>query len=118
MTREPRGATLLTAPLVKAPRSVSRHPDLNLLESLLHPLLELEKEPAMFGLVRDVYKDPDQVIAVRLAFAPPEAANRLRLGRHGPEPLFQFEQSLGDKIIRHGFAVIESERQQDLVAPE
>jgi len=72
----------------------------------------------MLGLVRDVYKDPDQVIAVRLAFVPPEAADRLRLGRHGPEPLLQFEQSVGDKIIGHGLAVIEPEQQQGLVAPE
>ncbi|MGO8902139.1 MAG: hypothetical protein ACLQU5_27900 [Isosphaeraceae bacterium] len=50
----------------------------------------------MFGLVGDVYKDPDQVNAVRLAFVPPEAADRPRLGRHGPEPLLQFEQGVGD----------------------
>jgi hypothetical protein len=42
----------------------------------------------MFLLVRDVYKDSDQVIAVELAFVPPESADRLRLSRHSPEPLF------------------------------
>jgi hypothetical protein len=44
---------------------VGRHPDVNLLESRLQPVLEFEEEPTMFGLVRDVYEDPYQVIAVR-----------------------------------------------------
>jgi len=30
-----------------------------------------DKEPAMFGRVGDVKKDPDQVTAVGLAFVPP-----------------------------------------------
>jgi hypothetical protein len=41
----------------------------------------------MVGLVGDIDKHPDQVVAVRLPFVSPEAADRLRLGRHGPEPL-------------------------------
>ena len=70
----------------------------------------------MFALVRHVDKDPGQFIPVRLSFVPLEAAYRLRLGRYGPKPLFQFEQSLGNKIVGHGPTVIEPERQQDLVA--
>ena len=43
---------------------VGRHPDVNLLESGLQPLFELNEEVAVFGLIRDVYEDSDQVIAV------------------------------------------------------
>jgi hypothetical protein len=58
---------------------VGRHPNVNLLEPRLQSLLELDEELPMFRLVRDVYKDSDQVIAVGLAFVPPESADRLCL---------------------------------------
>jgi hypothetical protein len=80
--------------------------------------LELKKKQSMFGVVRDVNEHTDQVVPVRLTFVPPEAADRLCLGRHGPEMLFQFEQSVGDKIVWHGLPIIEPERQQDLVSSE
>jgi hypothetical protein len=97
---------------------VGRHPDVDLPESRLQPFLECEKELAMLGLVRDIHKDADQVIAVRLAFVPPQAADGLRLGRDGPDPLLQFEEGVGHEVVWHGLTVIEPEREQDLVAPE
>ena len=97
---------------------ISCHPDVDLLESFLQPLLELEKEPATFGLIGNIDEDPDQVIAVRLALVPPEAAYRLRHGRHGPELLLELEQCLGDEVVGHRLAVIEPQREQDLVASE
>jgi hypothetical protein len=72
----------------------------------------------MVGVVFDVDKDADQVIAVRLSFVPPEAANRLRLRRNSSKALLDFEQSFGDEIIGHRHAIIEPKRQQDLVSPE
>jgi hypothetical protein len=42
---------------------VGRHPDVNLLEASLQPLLEIEKELAMFRLVRYIHENPHQVIA-------------------------------------------------------
>ena len=97
---------------------VGRHPDLDLLEAALQPLLELEEETAMLGLVGDIDEDPNQVVAVSLALVAPEAADRLRLGRDGPELLLPFEQGLRDEVVGHGLAVIEPEREQDLVASE
>ena len=72
----------------------------------------------MFGLLRDVYKDSHQVITVRFTFMVPEAPDSLRLRRHGAELLLQLEKRVGDDIIGHRLAVIEPERQQDLVASE
>jgi len=72
----------------------------------------------MLGLVRDIHEDPDEIVAIRLALVAPEAADRLRLGRHGPESLLQFEQGVGDEVVGYGLAVIEPEREQDLVASE
>jgi len=89
---------------------VGRHPDVDLLESRLQSLLELKEKPTIFGLVRDVYEEPNQVVAVRLAFVTPEAADRLRLTRHRSEVLLQFQQSVGDEIIRHRLAVIAETR--------
>jgi hypothetical protein len=61
----------------------------------------------MIGGIRHIHKDPNQVIALRLPFVPPETTDRLRLSGHGPEALFLFEQRLGHDIITHRLAIIE-----------
>lgn len=72
----------------------------------------------MLGLLRDVHEDPDQVIAVRFTLVSPQTTDRLCLGRHRPEPLLQLKQRLGHDFVGDGLAVIEPEREQDLVASE
>jgi hypothetical protein len=81
------------------------------MESRPQALLELEEKLPMVGLFRDVYKDPEQVIAVRLAFVSPQPADRLGLGGYRAEMLLQFEQDVGEEVIGHELAVTEPERQ-------
>jgi hypothetical protein len=81
-------------------------------------LREIEEKLAMFGVLRDIDEDSDQVVAIGLSLVPPEAANHLGLGRDSAEALLQFQQGLRDEVIGHGLAVIEPKREQDLVATE
>ncbi len=72
----------------------------------------------MLRLVHHIDEDSDQVIAIRLTLAAPEAADDLGLGRYSPEFLLQFEQRVRYKAVGDWLSVIEPEREHDLVAPE
>ncbi len=43
-------------------QKVSRHPDVDLAESTLEPFLELTEELEVFGKIRDVHEDANQLV--------------------------------------------------------
>src|SRR5208283_188011 len=97
---------------------VCRHPDVELLESSFELFLEFQEELAMLRLVADVDEDADQIVAIRFPFLAPVSSDRLGFAGDSTEPLLQFEQGLGDDLVRDWLAVIEPEREQHLESPE
>ena len=86
---------------------IRRNPDDELLEAGLESFLQAPEELDALRRVRNVHEHPRQVVAVGLPLLLPEPVDRLGLGRHGTEPLLEFEQRVGDQVRRHRLAVIE-----------
>jgi hypothetical protein len=96
---------------------VGRYPKVDLLESFLGALFEFHKELAVSRDIRNVHEHSNQVVAKALPLVLSESANGLSFARDGPEPLLQFEQRIGNQVVRNGLSVIELQRQQNLEAP-
>jgi hypothetical protein len=70
-------------------------------ETKLDPLLELQKELAMLGIIGHVDEDADQVVSIGFPFVTPVSPDRLRFTGDCTEPLFQPEQGLSDGLLAH-----------------
>ena len=62
---------------------ISNDPDIELLESRLQPLFELNKELPACGVIIGVHKDADKIVAVHLGLILPGALNGLGFTRDG-----------------------------------
>jgi hypothetical protein len=71
---------------------VRRHPDIELLEALLQPLLEINKKLAVLWHVGNIDENPHQVVAITLALMGPATLNGLRFTRDSPKLLLEFQQ--------------------------
>src|SRR5262245_3635696 len=93
-----------------------RKPDVELLEADFETLLEIDEELAVIRQIGHSNKNADQLVAVRLHLIAPLPLDILRLAGIRPELLLQFRQRRGNEIRRYGITVVESRRNQNLIA--
>jgi hypothetical protein len=66
---------------------IGRHPNIELLEPLLEPFLEFDKELQIIARIWYVAEYAYQFVSVMIASMPPTPINALRLGGHGAKSL-------------------------------
>jgi len=85
---------------------IGRHPDIDLLKPFANLFLELREELAVLGRVRHIDERAHQVVAEYLVLVLPQSTNRLRFARDRSEPLAQLKHRVGNRLVRHGAAVV------------
>ena len=91
-------------------------PKVELLEPRFEPSFEVSEESPNFCILFGIHVNPNEVVAEGLTAAAPASLDDLRLTTHRAEAILQFLDGLGQERLGHAAAVIEPQRQQDLVA--
>jgi len=91
-------------------------PDVELLETLLQSLFELDEELAVFRRVFHSHPNACEFLPKNLSIMFPLTLDRLRVLGSGVKPFADSPLCVSDKLLRHGFTVIELEWQKNFVA--
>jgi hypothetical protein len=97
---------------------VAGHPNVNLFEFLLQPILEQKKKLPVCRNIFHIDENPNEVVVVNFALLMPLALNCLGFSRGGAEPPPQFDERVCDQAGRDLPAVIKPPRQPDFVSTE
>ena len=91
-------------------------PDIELAEAPFELFFEGSEEGVNLFALFSVHINPDEIIPKALSAPTPAPMNNLGLAADCSETILQFLHGLGKEGLGHRFAVIEPQRNEDLVA--
>ena len=93
------------------------YPEVDLLETLLQPLLQVVKESPVLSRVGHIDKNAREMITRRSSLVV-FSANDLAFGGNRAKTLFEFRVSSSEQLGRNLSPIVKLQREQDFVTPQ